>query len=56
MPPEAGELANFVNYWLELRRTDGFREQQLDYWIKGLPRASTEPRWSVIHNVLHWVK
>src|SRR5262245_48364400 len=56
MPPDAGELANFVNYWLELRRADGFRDQQFDYWIKGLPRASAEPRWSVIRNVLHWVK
>jgi hypothetical protein len=56
MPPDSGEFANFVNYWLELRRADGFRQQQFDYWIKGQPRASTEPRWSVIHDVLHWVK
>ena len=49
-------MVSFVNYWLTLRKADGFRDRQLDYWIHGEPRAGTAPRWSVVRNVLHWVQ
>ena len=56
MAPDSGGLANFVNYWLELRRADGFRAREFDHWIREQPRAPSEPRWSILRNVLHWVR
>ncbi|STX51063.1 Na /H -dicarboxylate symporter [Legionella busanensis] len=45
----------FLNYWLKIKETDGFTRQEYEYWLLGKPRPSREPRWSIIHNVLHWV-
>ena len=56
MPPRSGEMTDFVNYWLELRKADGFQARELDYWILGQPRALSTPRWSILRDVLHWVK
>jgi proton glutamate symport protein len=52
MPPNAEELANFINYWLQLKRSDGSEQQERDYWIKRLPRENASPRWSILRNVL----
>jgi ABC-type amino acid transport substrate-binding protein len=51
MPPEADEFENFVNYWLNLKRADGFYQRQRAYWIDRLPVADSTPRWSVLRNV-----
>jgi Na+/H+-dicarboxylate symporter/ABC-type amino acid transport substrate-binding protein len=56
MPPDAAEMRRFVNYWLELRRADGSDARRVAYWIHGQLPPPTEPRWSVIRDVLHWVK
>jgi Na+/H+-dicarboxylate symporter/ABC-type amino acid transport substrate-binding protein len=56
MPPNSEELADFVNYWLDLRKADGFQTRESDYWIHGQPRAASTPRWSILRNVLHWTK
>jgi len=55
MPPGAEALARFVNYWLDLRKADGFEKKQHDYWIQGKPRKDSKHRWCIIRNVLHWV-
>jgi proton glutamate symport protein len=52
MAPNSEQLANFVNYWLELKRSDGSEQQERDYWIKRLPREDTSPRWSILRNIL----
>jgi proton glutamate symport protein len=54
MPPGSEVMVHFVNYWLELRRADGARAREVDYWILGRPRAAAVPRWSIVRNVLHW--
>ena len=54
MPPGSEVLVHFVNYWLELRRADGMRAREADYWILGKPRAAAAPRWSIVDNVLRW--
>ena len=54
MPPDSEVMVHFVNYWLELRRADGMRQREIDYWLLGRPRAATTPRWSILRNVLHW--
>ena len=55
MPPEANELGKYVDYWLELRKDDGFEERMRAYWFDGKTDAEPARPWSVIRNVLHWV-
>jgi hypothetical protein len=34
------EMVHFVNYWLDLRKADGMRAREFDYWILlGQPRT-----------------
>jgi Na+/H+-dicarboxylate symporter len=54
MPPGSEVMVHFVNYWLELRRADGMRAREANYWILGRPRAVAPPRWSILRDVLHW--
>ncbi len=44
-----------LNYWLKMEGEYGKLEQKYDYWILGKNAVSTEPRWSVVRNVLHWL-
>lgn len=55
LPKGADGLLRFVDYWLTLQDLGGLRERLNAYWIEGEPRAHSEPRWSVVRNVLHWV-
>jgi proton glutamate symport protein len=54
MPPGSELMVHFVNYWLELRRADGMRAREANYWILGRPRTTAAPRWSILRDVLHW--
>ena len=47
-------MVHFVNYWLDLRKADGMRAREVDYWLLGQPRTLSTPRWSVLRDVLHW--
>jgi proton glutamate symport protein len=51
MPPGADEFENFVSYWLDLKRADGFEKRQRAYWIDRLPPEDRAPRWSILRNV-----
>src|SRR5262249_22807692 len=46
----------FVNTWIELKRKDGTLDRAYEYWILGQDATPRQPRWSVIRDVLHWVK
>ena len=48
------QLESLVNTWIELKKRDGTIAALYDYWILGRNAAPKQPRWSVIHNVLHW--
>jgi Na+/H+-dicarboxylate symporter len=50
------ELADFLNLWIELKKEDRTIPLLYDYWILGKNAVPKQPRWSVIRNVLHWVK
>ena len=50
------KMLNFVNTWITLKQRDRTIESLFDYWILGKNAAPKPPRWSVIRNVLHWVK
>jgi Na+/H+-dicarboxylate symporter/ABC-type amino acid transport substrate-binding protein len=52
MPQEGEEFGNFVNYWLAIKRADGFEKEQNAYWIERQPRHDPEPRWSILRDVL----
>jgi ABC-type amino acid transport substrate-binding protein len=52
LPPDSGHFSLFVNEWMKLKTNDGFRQQQLDYWLKGEPRALPHPRWNLLDAVL----
>jgi Na+/H+-dicarboxylate symporter/ABC-type amino acid transport substrate-binding protein len=54
MPPDSPAFQRYVNEWLELQRSNGFRNELDAYWLEGKPRKSKGPRWSILRNVLGW--
>jgi Na+/H+-dicarboxylate symporter len=48
-------VAAFINTWIDLKKKDGTLDALYRYWILGQDPAARPVRWSVIHNVLHWV-
>ena len=50
------DMLLFMNTWLDLRREERTIEELYDYWIRGKGASQKQPRWSVIRNVLKWVK
>ena len=51
----APEVHDYVSTWVALKRGDGSIRHLYDFWVLGHGAQSTEPRWSVIRNVLGWV-
>lgn len=49
-------LIYYLNTWLNLKRTEGVIQSEFDYWILGQGSKSTEPRWSVLRDVLGWIE
>lgn len=56
MPQGANLLLNYVNLWLDLKKQQGFTEQQYDLWILGKTETVTpaEPHWSILKDVFGW--
>ena len=50
--PGATALTQYLNVWLSLQAGNGFRADQLAYWIEGKPRPSKTQRWNLLDNVL----
>ena len=44
-----------LDYWLRTENNYGLLQKKYDYWVLGEIPAATEPRWSVVRDVLHWV-
>lgn len=51
---DSPQFLRYVNYWLKLKENDGFRERTYRHWVLVQPTPSTEPRWNIVNNVLHW--
>jgi ABC-type amino acid transport substrate-binding protein len=49
------EFEAFLNHWIELKKKDKTIDQLYDYWILGKDVEHTKPRWSIAHDVLHWI-
>ena len=49
------EFETYMNHWIELKKKDKTIDQLYDYWILGKDVFHTKPRWSIGHDVLHWI-
>ena len=54
--PGDAEMTRFLNSWIDLKERDGTRDRLFDYWIRGRTQEKRTLRWSVIRDVLGWVK
>ena len=50
------DMANMVNTWIELKRKDGTIDELFAHWILGKDSTPKSPRWSIVRDVLHWVR
>ena len=48
------ELVKFINQWIELNKIDGTIDKAYSFWILGKGSESTEKRWSIMRDELHW--
>lgn len=55
LPADDVEWSRFISTWVELEQKNGSVELLFEHWIRGGGAKDTEPRWSIIRNVLHWV-
>lgn len=56
LPPGDSDWASLVNGWIELKRRDGTVDALFRHWIMGQSSETRQPRWSILRNVLHWVR
>lgn len=54
--PNDPDFLVFMNQWLALEEQSNASKESYDYWILGNPREDKAPRWSIIRDVLGWVK
>jgi Na+/H+-dicarboxylate symporter/ABC-type amino acid transport substrate-binding protein len=47
---------NFINTWIRLKQNDRTIDTLYDHWILGKNSTPFHPRWSIIRNVLGWIK
>ncbi len=50
------QLLNYLNSWITMTKKTVFMQRVYDRWILGKGAQEKKPRWSVIRDVLHWVK
>ena len=55
VPRNDDDWAIYVDEWMNMNRMDGGVDRLFDHWIQGQGAEPTEPRWSVIRDVLGWV-
>jgi hypothetical protein len=56
IPARDAAMLSLVNNWIELKRDDGTIDRLFAHWIMGQTPGPKAPRWSVIRDVLHWVR
>lgn len=49
------QLTATVNTWIEQKHDDDTIDELFAHWILGQDSAPKHPRWSVVHDVLHWL-
>lgn len=48
------DLLRFIDNWLKLRKVDGSQEKAYQYWVLGKNAKDTQPRWSILNDILKW--
>jgi ABC-type amino acid transport substrate-binding protein len=56
IPGRDAAMLSLVSNWIELKRDDGTIDRLFAHWIMGQTPGDKPPRWSVIRDVLHWVR
>ena len=49
-------LLRAMNEWILIEQGTGGIRELYDYWIQGKTKQVQPPRWSVIRDILGWVK
>jgi Na+/H+-dicarboxylate symporter/ABC-type amino acid transport substrate-binding protein len=49
-------MASMVSTWIDLKRKDGTIDELFAHWVLGRDSGSKTPRWSIVRDVLHWVR
>ena len=49
------ETVEFVSNWIDLKRKNGTIDGLYEYWMLGGASRPSEPRWSILRDVLHWI-
>ena len=47
------QLKDFLDQWLELKKSEGVVDRFYRHWILGEGAQNTQPRWSILGDVLH---
>jgi proton glutamate symport protein len=47
LAPDSTELGAYVSQWVQLKDSDGFREEQVAYWFQLRHHQSSKPRWNL---------
>jgi len=55
LPPDDPIWREYISQWIKLNKKNGTIDGLYQHWILGAGATPTEPRWSIIRNVLHWV-
>jgi ABC-type amino acid transport substrate-binding protein len=50
------DLLAFLNNWVHIKKNSTRMKAAYNFWILGQEAVPKQPRWSVIRNVLKWVK
>jgi Na+/H+-dicarboxylate symporter len=50
------QLLNYLNSWIAMTKRSLSMQKAYDRWILGKGAEEIKPRWSIIRDVLHWVK
>lgn len=56
VPVNDSRFVSYMNNWVSLNKANGTVDRLYDYWILGKNAVPKQPRWSVIRDVLGWVK
>jgi len=54
LPDQDGDWRQFLDRWVEVQRSTGVVDRLYAHWILGEGAEITQPRWSIVRDVLHW--
>lgn len=55
LPYKEQAWANYIELWINLNKKNGTIDALYDQWVLGKQGTTSQHRWSVLRDVLHWV-